>query len=126
MFTDTSDRPSRVCKRNSHPLYYRWKSMRNRCNNPNNKWYADYGGRGITICPEWNDFYAYAEDMGLPPFPNASIDRIDNDGPYSPENCRWATKQEQVLNQRLRKDADLDSWWRKNKVPINETNKEAE
>ena len=90
--------------------------MRNRCLSPSNKSYDSYGGRGITICDAWNDFPTFVEDMGDKPSPEHSLDRIDNDGPYSPDNCRWATPAEQVGNQRLRKDADLDSWWRKNKA----------
>ena len=83
--------------------------------NPNNKHFADYGGRGITICKEWDDFYQYAADVGLPPSSKHSIDRIDNDGNYEPSNVRWTTPKEQANNQRLRKDADLNSWWRRNK-----------
>ena len=98
-----------------HPLYTCWKSLRSRCNNPNNKNFKDYGGRGITVCEQWDDFIVFTNDMGPKPTPKHSIDRINNDGPYSPDNCRWSTKKEQCLNQRMRKDANLDSWWRKNK-----------
>lgn len=104
---------SKECKRNSHPLYYRWKSMRQRCSNPNVSGYESYGGRGISVCEEWDDFYQFANDVGLPPTPEHSLDRVNNDGNYEPGNVRWATPREQCLNQRMRKDADPYSWWRK-------------
>ena len=74
--------------------------MRNRCNNPNFRQWDAYGGRGIGICPEWASFERFASDMGPKPSPLHSLDRIDNDLGYSPNNCRWATKKEQQRNRR--------------------------
>jgi len=84
-----------------HPEYKLWAAMKNRCVNPANSNYADYGGRGITIHPPWiANFVAFFEYIGPRPTPQHSLDRIDNDGPYAPGNVRWATKKEQRANQR--------------------------
>jgi hypothetical protein len=72
--------------------------MKGRCNNPNDAKFPDYGGRGIYVCPEWEyDFARFLSDMGPRP-QGKSLDRKDNDGNYGPDNCRWATPQEQQRN----------------------------
>lgn len=76
--------------------------MRKRCENPNCKSYADYGGRGIAVCERWQSFDNFLADMGVRP-DGMSLDRIDSDGNYEPSNCRWATRIEQSHNSRASK-----------------------
>lgn len=85
-------------------VYSCWEHMKARCNNKNFKQYKDYGGRGIKVCDEWEEFekfYKWAMDNGYDD--NLTLDRLDVNGNYCPENCRWVTRKEQQLNRRVNK-----------------------
>lgn len=79
--------------------YSTWSSMRSRCLNPNAAGYQNYGGRGIKICEQWDTFDGFLASMGERP-EGQSLDRLDVNGDYTPDNCRWATHQQQMLNRR--------------------------
>jgi len=85
--------------RSGTPIYKVWEGMIERCEKPNHISYPRYGGRGITVCKRWrNSFAQFFADMGDIPFEGAQLDRRDNDGNYCPNNCRWVTRSQNMLN----------------------------
>jgi len=81
------------------PTYMSWQAMRQRCNNPGNIGYATYGGRGISVCQEWDSYEQFLSDMGERPS-GWTLDRIDPNGNYCKDNCRWISRKEQNRNRR--------------------------
>lgn len=94
----------KVNPKRQQPEYHAWHSARQRCNNSRNPQYSDYGGRGIKVCPAWNNvesgYETFLVDLGRRPGPAYSLDRIDVDGDYEPFNCRWAISKVQIRNRR--------------------------
>lgn len=91
-------RPTKI--KNKHPLYGTYKNIWARCRNESCKNYKYYGARGISLDPRWDDFWTFVSDMGPKPSPKHSVERINNDGNYCKENCKWATAAEQARNKR--------------------------
>lgn len=104
-----------------HRIYIIWSNMKQRCNNPKAHEYAAYGGRGITVCDEWlhdvKVFYDWAMANGYRD--DLTIDRIDNDKGYSPDNCRWATKEQQYSNMRNRSGENTEMIVLRREIRIN-------
>jgi hypothetical protein len=92
-------------------IYSVWATMKQRCCNPNVEYYHLYGGKGIRVCDRWlNSFENFISDMGERPTPKHSIERVDSNGDYSPDNCKWATIKEQACNTRKVKEAKYYSF----------------
>lgn len=83
------------------PTYKSWEMMVQRCTNPNFDGYPRYGGRGVTLCDEWKNFINFFEDMGIRPG-GTTLDRVDVNGNFCKENCKWSNQTEQLFNQRPR------------------------
>ncbi len=105
-------------------IYHIWDNMKQRCNNPKKPCYKNYGGRGIYVCKEWDtSFEAFFADMGSTYKDDLSIDRIDNNGPYSLDNCKWSTRKEQQRNSRHNRHITINGttkllceWLEENKI----------
>jgi len=97
------------CSISAHPLYQTWQGMRDRCKNYGSITYKHYGLRGIKVCERWDkSFFHFVSDMGMKPGAEYSLDRIDNDENYTPDNCRWATSKEQNNNKRTNRRITFD------------------
>lgn len=105
---DCKECNSKKCKKHHASIgseYAAWKNMLYRCNNKESNAYHNYGERGIKVCKRWNDSYEnFIEDVGYMPTKKHTIDRIDNDGNYEPNNVKWSTRREQLMNRRVLKN----------------------
>lgn len=95
----TRERSVKHGKSKNNRLYITWHNMKGRCNNPNDRYYCNYGGRGISVCKEWNDSFEAFEKWALATGydDTMTIDKMDNNKGYSPDNCQWLTKSENSI-----------------------------
>ena len=99
----------------AHPLWRRWSAIVDRCTKENDKDYKNYGARGITICERWLNFPSFLQDMESSFIEGTTIERIDNNKGYFPDNCEWATHKKQMRNQRITIFVDTP-WGRKDQT----------
>jgi len=88
-----------MVRKRDHTAYTSWANMKQRCLNKNKPEYPHYGGRGISVCQEWLEFDQFARDMGDRPY-GMTLERLDTDGDYCPDNCAWVTRERQAFNRR--------------------------
>lgn len=98
MVGNQSPRGKALMKRSKHPLYHRWIQMIARCHHPQCDRYKWYGARGICVCRRWRTFNQFVSEMGIPPFPGATVERVDRNSGYNPNNCIWCTQKQQMRN----------------------------
>jgi hypothetical protein len=110
----------KITERRSSPEYKVWNNFKTRCYNPNTINYNRYGGRGIIVCDKWLSFEGFLEDMGKRPSNDYSLDRIDNDGNYCKDNCRWVTRKEQTRN----RSSNIYVLYKENKIILKDLAKE--